>query len=241
MGVDIGGGLGQERASSSVEGSTPGGGIEVEDCLEIGAMIGDKEASGGREKGSLSSVIERGRESFSTGSGLASSGSIVMCEELIESLKEKMTVLTIGGEDNKCWWISFFVTGGNDGVEEPDKEALGWIWVASGSSLYGVETTDSVVVFFAEIEMVVEDNEDGFELSIEEGSIELLIVLLDKEEETEWRFLWFFTEKKKKTYGCVYEIERDRGTDFGFVAWGVEISSDALAPGRGEREEEEGW
>lgn len=102
MGVDIGGGLGQERASSSVEGSTPGGGIEVEDCLEIGAMIGDKEASGGREKGSLSSVIERGRESFSTGSGLASSGSIVMCEELIESLKEKMTVLTIGGEDNKC-------------------------------------------------------------------------------------------------------------------------------------------
>lgn len=57
--------------------------------------------------------------------------------------------------------------------------------MASGSSLYGVETTDSVVVFFAEIEMVVEDNEDGFELSIEEGSIELLIVLLDKEEETE--------------------------------------------------------
>ena len=57
--------------------------------------------------------------------------------------------------------------------------------MASGSSLYGVETTDPVVVFFVEIEMVVEDNEDGFELSIEEGSIELLIVLLDKEEETE--------------------------------------------------------
>ena len=47
--------------------------------------------------------------------------------------------------------------------------------------------------------------------------------------------------KEKKVYGCVYEIEREKGSDFEFVAWEVEISSDALEPGRGEREEEEGW